>query len=96
LAIKDISKLIEKAFEEMNKNLEIDFKSVDIEKAKSLEQKINKKRDEMRQQHVEDLKSKKYKHKLGSFYSDMFSMNEKIGDYIINVSEAIYEFQKTR
>jgi len=96
LAIKDFSKLIEKAFEEMNKNLEIDFKSVDIEKAKSLEQKINKKRDEMRQQHVEDLKSKKYKHKLGSFYSDMFSMNEKIGDYIINVSEAIYEFQKTR
>lgn len=94
-AIKDISKLIEKAFAEMNKNLATDFSTVNIAKAKKLEEEINAKRDELRQQHVEDLKNKKYKHKLGSFYSDMFSMNEKIGDYIINVSEAIYEYQET-
>lgn len=94
-SIKEISKLVEKAFEEMNKNLANDFKTVEIAKAKTIENKINKKRDDLRQKHVDDLKTKKYKPKLGSFYSDMFSMNEKIGDYIINVSEAIYECQET-
>ncbi len=88
-------KLIEKAFTAMNKNLATDFSTVNIAKAKKLEEEINAKRDELGRQHVEDLKNKKYKHKLGSFYSDMFSMNEKIGDYIINVSEAIYEYQET-
>jgi hypothetical protein len=28
---------------------------------------------------------------VGAFYSDLFSMTEKVGDYIINVSEALAE-----
>jgi len=94
-SLKELSKIVDKAFVEMNKNLESNFKLTDIKKAKNIELKINNKRDELRQQHVEDLKTKKYKHKVGSTYSDMFSINEKIGDYIINVSEAIYEYQET-
>ena len=69
---------------------------MDIEKAHSLEIEINEKRNSLRQQHVEDLKEKKYKHKIGAFYSDLFSINERIGDYIINVTEAIEEYQDTK
>lgn len=45
---------------------------------------------------VEVVKGRKYKHKVGSFYSDMFSIIERIGDYIINVSEAIKEYRDTK
>jgi phosphate:Na+ symporter len=89
-----MSDLINSAFVEMNNNLDHDFGEPNIKNAISIEKMINNERDMLRQQHVEDLKNKKYKHKLGAFYSDLFSINEKIGDYIINVSEAIEEYQE--
>lgn len=95
-AIRDLSTLVKNAFNEMNDNLEKDFNDVDVNVANDLEKKINQKRNELRQQHVEDLKEKKYGHKVGSYYSDIFSINEKIGDYIINVSEAIDEYQESK
>ena len=95
-SLSSMSEIIDSAFVEMNKNLENDFSSMDVELANSIEVMINNKRNELRQQHIEDLKSKKYKHKVGSIYSDMFSINEKIGDYIINVSEAIHEYQQSK
>jgi phosphate:Na+ symporter len=82
------------AFAEMNANIEKDFIEVKVDKAISIEDSINQKRNALRQQHFEDLKEKKYKHKVGSFYRDMYSINERIGDYIINVSEAIEEYQE--
>ena len=54
-----------------------------------MEGRINDKRNELRQRHVDDLKAKKYKHKTGVFYSDIFSLSEKLGDFVINISEAI-------
>jgi phosphate:Na+ symporter len=86
--------IVNQAFTEMNINLETGFKDVDITNAYEIEQRINDKRNILRQQHIEDLKAKKYKHKTGSLYSDMYSVNERIGDYIINVSEAILEYQE--
>ncbi len=95
-SLTEMSEIINSAFTVMNKNLEEDFSSMEIEYANSIEVMVNNKRNELRQQHIEDLKAKKYKHKIGSVYSDMFSINEKIGDYIINVSEAIYEYQQSK
>lgn len=94
--LNELYNLVKSAFVEMNKNLEKDFNIVDVKQAKQLEKTINDKRNQLRQQHVEDLKEKKYKHKSGVVYSDMFSIYERIGDYIINVSEAIEEFHLTK
>lgn len=94
-ALKDMYNLIMKAFKEMHHNLNVDFKDVKIKTAADIELKINNKRNALRKQHFVDLKEKKYKHKTGTFYSDLFSITEKIGDYIINVSEAIEEYQET-
>ncbi len=95
-ALAGLNSLVIKAFEEMNANLRKDFITVDISFAKKLEDNINKSRNELRQQHVEDLKQVKYSPKIGAYYSDLFSICEKIGDYIINVSEAIEEYQTTK
>lgn len=92
--LHNMYRLIFKAFKEMRHNLNLEYKDVDIEKAADIELQINKKRNALRKHHVEDLKEKKYKHKTGTYYSDMFSITEKIGDYIINVSEAIEEYQE--
>ncbi len=93
-AINEMYELIDLAFEEMLRNLDQEYSEVDTSGASEIEKKINKKRNMLRKQHVEDLKEKKYKHKTGTFYSDIFSITEKIGDYIINVSEAIEEYQE--
>lgn len=84
---------VQEAFVMMNKNVDLEFSDVDIAEANSIEKGINETRNKLREQHVEDLKAKKYKYKIGSIYRDMYSINERIGDYIINVSEAIHEYQ---
>ena len=94
-SLKDMFLLIDQAIEEMHKNLDREYDDVDTKVAIGIETKINKKRNQLRRQHVEDLKEKKYKHKTGTFYSDLFSITEKIGDYIVNVSEAIEEYQES-
>lgn len=95
LSLNEMFKLVSQAFVEMNLILEQGFKEVDISNAIHIEHQINEKRNMLRQQHIEDLKSKKYKHKTGSLYSDMISVSERIGDYIFNISEAIQEYQET-
>lgn len=94
-SLQELFELILEAFKEMNLNLDKGFSEVDTERAYLLEEKINEKRDQIRQQHVEDLKEKKYKHKTGAYYGDLFSLSERIGDYILNVSEAFKEYQET-
>ncbi|MEA3504270.1 MAG: Na/Pi cotransporter family protein [Bacteroidota bacterium] len=89
--IDDMIGLVNQSFNVMNKNIETNFEEVDSKSAIELENSINEKRNALRYQHVDDLKAKKYKHKVGSVYSDLFSLNEKIGDYVINVTEAIDE-----
>lgn len=92
--LKELWALVSESFEEMNANLEQSLWSVDPEKALAIEKQINTKRNELRIKHFEDLKAKNYKHKVGVFYTDIFSLSEKIGDYVINVTEAIEESKK--
>lgn len=93
-SLKELWALVEQSFKEMNRNLDQSLWSVIPAKAHEIENQINLKRNELRVKHLEDLKAKKYKHKVGVFYTDMFSLSEKIGDYVINVTEAIEESKK--
>lgn len=91
VAIEDMANIVNEAITEMISNLNRPYHSVNLAKAADLENQINVRRDQLRHQHIDDLKEKKYKHKVGAFYSDLFSMTEKVGDFIINVSEALEE-----
>ena len=93
--LNEMMELVKEAFVEMNKNLNQPYGTVKAEDAYDIENKINKKRDSLRHKHIDDLKEKKYKHKVGAYYSDIFSLTEKVGDYVVNVSEAIIEYQET-
>ncbi len=86
--------LVEDALVIMNKNLADDYSKIDASLALEFEEKINKYRNKLRQEHVINVKEKKYKYTAGVIYSELFSTSEKLADYIINVSESIQEIQQ--
>ncbi|MCG8575615.1 MAG: Na/Pi cotransporter family protein [Flavobacteriales bacterium] len=81
--------LVDKSFEIMVANLEADWGGVSINEALEAERNINFKRDQMRKEHLENLNKKGFNMQSGMVFNNLFSSCEKIGDHIINVSEAI-------
>lgn len=78
---------VDEALEVMVENVE-DPSTVNYEKAKSIEGKINNFRDELRKQQLKD--DKKTLNTLSvSLYKDLYHLCEKLGDHIIRVSEDI-------
>ncbi len=80
---------IDKAFEIMNTNLNEDYDKVAIEPAYEQENKINKQKKTLQKKHTKRIETKMYNINSDSVYKDLFFACEKIGDHIINVSEAV-------
>lgn len=72
-------------------NLEQDYSEINLGQAYEAEDNINKFRNKLRKQHLKNVEEEKYKYQAGVIYNDLFSEAEKLGDYIINVSEDIAE-----
>lgn len=81
--------LIEKAFKIMNTNLSLDYEEVSIEDAIILEKEINKTRNKLRKKHIKTVGSEEANIEASLIYSTIFSSLERIGDHIINVTEAM-------
>ncbi len=80
---------IDVAFEIMNKNLNSEYGAINLQSAIDQERKINYLRDELRKEHLENLKSDDYNISAALAYSNIFASLEKVGDHVINVSEAV-------
>ena len=63
----------------------------DLNKAYNKEDEINNFRNQLRNDNIESVKLGEYEYQAGTFYMDLISESEKLGDYIINVLEAIKE-----
>ncbi len=83
--------LVDEALVVMFNNTETDFEDVLTKKAYEAEKEIDEFRTILKQQHLNDVKEKKYEYKAGIIYNDIFSECEKIGDYCINISQSISE-----
>lgn len=81
--------VLDKAFAEMNTNLSSEYGHISIENAKKYEREINQIRNDLRKSYLEQAEKGEYKFQPGVMYNDLFSSCEKIGDHIINVSEAV-------
>jgi phosphate:Na+ symporter len=88
-SLMEMFELIDKAFEVMVKNLNADWDVVTMDEATSLENAINKKRDEMRKEYLENMYKEGFNMESGMIFSNLFSNLEKVGDHIINVTEAV-------
>ena len=70
-----------------NKNLR------DIQNAYDAEDAINKCRDRLREEHIANIENRAYDYTSGVYYIDLVAELEKIGDFIINISEAAVQMR---
>lgn len=89
--LKHMFALVEETLNVMCMNLATEYKSVNAKKAYELEQAINDYRTILKQEHLLAIEEKRYDYPTGILYTDIFSECEKIGDYAINVTQAIKE-----
>ncbi len=82
--------LVEEAFAVMQSNIEKEYRDVTLEKARKAEEKINNLRDELKRAHLKSIEKKRYSYLSGIFFNDIYCECEKMGDHIINITEAIY------
>lgn len=82
-------KKVDEAFEIMITNLNGEFGSDNDNQAHQKEDEINEYRNYLRKFHLESIENKDYNVKSGMVFNEMVSLTEKVGDHIINVSEAM-------
>lgn len=89
-SLGELFDLVDKAFEIMIQNLNDHHDGVLLDPAQTAETRINDKRNTLRKEYFKSISdNKEHNLKGGLVYNDMFSSLEKVGDHIINVSEAV-------
>jgi len=85
--IDHMADLLEKAYQCMIDNLSNKQLS-DISNAINAECQVNECRNNLREEHIVNIETNNYAYTTGVYYIDLVSEFEKIGDFIINISEA--------
>lgn len=83
--------LVEESLQVMRLNLDKDELDVTLGKANLIEEQINNYRNQLKAEHLDNLSKNVYSYEAGIIFNDLFSECEKLGDYTINVSEALVE-----
>lgn len=87
--IQALIELLESAFENLEQNLESRYEDIDLNAAKAIENNINRLRDQIRKDHLDEMEKASYKIDSGVIYADLYSHLEKAGDHIYKVNEAM-------
>lgn len=84
--------LVEGSLHQMKESLEDNKVNVDeLNRSANIENEINNFRNQLKFQNVENVKEQKYDYQASVTYMDIIVECEKMGDYIINVVEALNE-----
>ena len=82
--------LVDKAIQQMIDALENDDVSdEEYNRSKNTENEINNFRNQLKTQNIIDVNAKKYEYQYSVTYMDIITECEKMGDYIINIMEAL-------
>ena len=79
--------LVQKGYDVMVANLR-NAELKDISNALNAEYNINECRNHLREEHIVNIESNSYNYLTGVYYIDVLNELEKIGDFLINISEA--------
>lgn len=63
----------------------------DINPSYNIENEINNYRNQLKSRNIEDINNKLYQYQDVVYYMDMVSESEKLGDYVLNVVQAVIE-----
>ncbi|MBR5532922.1 MAG: Na/Pi cotransporter family protein [Bacteroidales bacterium] len=90
--INNMFRLTYSALENMNNILsKADIDDADINKTYNIEMEINNYRNMLRTANMDNINNKKYEYKAGIHFMDIISECEKLGDYVVNVIDAVRE-----
>jgi phosphate:Na+ symporter len=90
--LNEMVDLVDQAYEAMDHNLATPLiELTDIRNAEDAEKAINACRDRLRAWHLSDIEKSSYPYETGSFYMDLINTMEKMGDFIINISQSVLE-----
>ena len=73
----------------MLSNLDKTHGSVNLNEAQKLEEAIDETRNRLRKKHLKSIEKQEYNYKSGLIYNNLFSGLEKVGDYLISISEYV-------
>ena len=83
--------LLDEAYVAMDHNLSTPLVEItDIRNAEEAETAINEYRDTLRNEHLTNIEKSSYPYETGSFYMDVVNCIEKMGDFLINISQSVY------
>jgi phosphate:Na+ symporter len=91
-SIDQMFALDDKAILHMNELLEKPEQEItneDMNISVNIENEINNYRNQLKNDNIENIDAKKYRYADGIYYMDIVSECEKLGDYIINVAQAV-------
>ena len=86
--IHEMLDTMQKAYEVMNQNLKAPMLT-DISNAYQAEDAINNMRDSLREEHLKNMEVKSYDYTAGVYYFDLIQELETMGDFMINISQAL-------
>ena len=82
--------LLDAAYAAMDHNLSTPLiELTDIRNAENAEAAVNEYRDTLRNEHLTNIEKSSYPYETGSFYMDVVNCIEKMGDFIINISQSV-------
>lgn len=91
-SIDKMIELIDRALKRMNVVLNMaEVTHDDINPSYNIENEINNYRNQLKINNMENVHDKKYDYQDGVYYMDMIAEFEKLGDYILNVVQAVIE-----
>ncbi|MFA7116225.1 MAG: Na/Pi cotransporter family protein [Bacteroidales bacterium] len=89
LVLRDINVMIE--------NVSLGYSKIkDINNAKTIEKSINEYRNILKEDHMNNISTDENLYMKGIYYMDLITEYERIGDYLINISEAIEELMNRK
>ena len=82
--------LLDEAYAAMDFNLSTPLVEIeDIGNAEAAEKAVNEYRDRLRNEHLSNIEKSSYPYETGSFYMDVVNCLEKMGDFLINISQSV-------
>ena len=86
--LNKIMDLVQKGYDVMIENLK-NPELKDISNAQNAEYNINECRNHLREEHIVNIESNSYNYLTGVYFMDVIAELEKIGDFLINISQAV-------
>ncbi len=85
---------VDNAYKVMQANLKVSYTDLhDISNAQSAEDDINQCRNRLREEHIANIENSDYNYQTGVYYIDIVAELERIGDFLINISQSEMRIQ---